>query len=213
MPALEDDEPPAIDASRFADVDDDDWQAPYIERFAELEITVGCRQEPLRYCPDGSVTRAQMAVFLTRAFNLDPGPDPGFSDVAPDAWYYAQVAALAASGITAGCGEGTFCPTQQTTRAQMATFLTRALDLVETPSDGTYTAISVGGSVSDDYACAIRDDQTVACWGSDGPVQAGVPDGRFTAVSANVYHSCGLRVDQTIACWGGGRPRRAARCA
>ena len=76
-----------------------------------------------------------MAVFLTRAFDLDPGPDPVFTDVAPDAWYYDQVAALAASGITAGCGDGTtFCPHQQTTRAQMATFLARATGLVETPT-------------------------------------------------------------------------------
>jgi len=33
-------------------------------------ITSGCGTGPLRYCPDDLVTRAQMAVFLVKTFNL-----------------------------------------------------------------------------------------------------------------------------------------------
>ena len=29
----------------------------------------------------------------------------------------------------------------------------------------------------------------------------GVPAGRFTAISAGVYHNCALRLDREIACW------------
>ncbi len=47
--------------------------------------------------------------------------------MAADAWYAADVAALAASGITTGCGDTVFCPDDDTTRAQMATFLHRSL--------------------------------------------------------------------------------------
>ena len=36
---------------------------------------------------------------------------------------------LAAAGITVGCGDDVFCPSQPVTRAQMATFLVRALEL------------------------------------------------------------------------------------
>ena len=73
-----------------------------------------------------------MAAFLSRAFDLPDGPDPGFSDVPADAWYASDVARLAASGITVGCGDGTkFCPSRTTTRAEMATFLYRAI----TPSN------------------------------------------------------------------------------
>ena len=87
-----------------------------------------------------------MAVFLSRAYNLAEGPDPGFSDVAADAWFAAEVAALAASGITRGCGDGTgFCPNQDTTRAQMATFLHRA-ELRSAGGDG------LGGSEEFDPA-------------------------------------------------------------
>ena len=129
--ALDGQDPAEVSSTRFTDVDADSFFAPFIERMAELGVTSGCG-DGTKFCADGTVTRAPMAVFLTRAFDLGPGPDPGFSDVADDAWYYNEVAALAASGITAGCGDGTtFCPNQHTTRAQMATLLYRALELQE----------------------------------------------------------------------------------
>ena len=114
--------------SRFVDVNRilPVWWVRFIERMAELGVTQGCG-DGTNFCPNDSVARAQMAVFLSRAYNLAAGPDPGFSDVAADAWYAPDVARLAASGITQGCGDGTvFCPGRHTTRAQMATFLWRA---------------------------------------------------------------------------------------
>ena len=53
--------------SRFADVDTSEWWSPYAEELADRDITAGCKTGPLRYCPDDSVTRAQMATFLHRA--------------------------------------------------------------------------------------------------------------------------------------------------
>ena len=119
-------EPPAVSETRFDDVDADSFYAPFIERMAQLGITRGCG-DGSGFCPDRTVTRAQMAVFLSRAYRLPDARDPGFSDVAEDAWYAADVATLASSGITRGCGDGSgFCPGRATTRAQMATFLFRA---------------------------------------------------------------------------------------
>ena len=54
---------------------------------------------------------------------------PAFSDVPPTSPYYMFVNALAASGITAGCGGGNFCPDNPVTRGQMAVFLANALGL------------------------------------------------------------------------------------
>ena len=120
-------DPSPVSASRFADVDAAGFYAPFIERMAELGVTKGCG-DGSGFCPDRSVTRAEMAVFLSRAYELPEAPDPGFVDVASDAWYAADVARLAASGITVGCGDGSgFCPSRNTTRAQMATFLYRAI--------------------------------------------------------------------------------------
>ena len=40
----------------------------YIEEFSDLGITAGCGGG--NFCPNDNVTRAQMAVFLVRAFEL-----------------------------------------------------------------------------------------------------------------------------------------------
>ena len=118
--------PPPIASSRFDDIDSDGFYAPFVEQMAELGVTRGCGNGS-GFCPDDTVTRAQMAAFLVRAYHLAEGPAPNFSDVAVGAWYAADVSKLVASGITTGCGDGTeFCPGQNTTRAQMATFLWRA---------------------------------------------------------------------------------------
>ncbi len=120
---------PPEQAARFADVDPSAWWARHVARFAEFGVTRGCRDGTI-FCPGDTVTRAQMAVFIARAFRLDDGPDPGFADVPSDAWHAPDVARLAASGITEGCGDGTvFCPDERTSRAQMAVFLGRATSL------------------------------------------------------------------------------------
>ncbi len=100
--ALGDEELPAAGATRFADVDAEVWWAPFVERLAELEITVGCRLEPLRYCGDTSVSRGQMASFLVRAFELEPAEPAGFVDTEGSV-HESSIDALAASGITVGC--------------------------------------------------------------------------------------------------------------
>ena len=136
---LDGEDPQPVGSTRFGDVEGSHRHAAFIERFAELGVTQGCRDGSV-FCPDGTVTRAEMAVFLTRAFKLPLGPEPGFSDVASDDWYADDVAALAASRITKGCGDGTrFCPGDDTTRAQMATFLHRALALSSDEGEGGTT--------------------------------------------------------------------------
>jgi hypothetical protein len=44
--------------------------APFIEELSSLGITGGCATAPLRYCPENPNTRAQMAVFLVKTFDL-----------------------------------------------------------------------------------------------------------------------------------------------
>lgn len=52
-----------------------------------------------------------------------------FNDVPPSHPFFQFVEALAASGITAGCGAGNYCPDSPVTRGQMAAFLSKALGL------------------------------------------------------------------------------------
>ncbi len=115
--------------SRFADVEATEWWSPYAEELADRNISVGCETGPLRYCPDDPVTRAQMATFLFRAFGLDSAPPAGFTDTEGNDAHRTNIDALAAAGLTVGCGTDPlrYCPDDPVTRAQMATFLHRAL--------------------------------------------------------------------------------------
>ncbi len=119
---------PDADSSRFADVEASEWWSPFAEELADRGITRGCATGPLRYCPDSPVTRAQMASFLVRAFELESAGAAGFADT-EGSGHRQDIDALAAAGITRGCATGPlrYCPDSAVTRAQMATFLHRAL--------------------------------------------------------------------------------------
>lgn len=123
--------PPATSfVGYFPDVAAGAWYTPYVEKLKELGITTGNADGT--YGPDRSVTRAEMAVFLTRAFGLTPGsPGSTFGDVPSSEWYAEAVEAIRAAGITAGCTASPllYCPVDPVKRDQMATFLARALGL------------------------------------------------------------------------------------
>jgi len=125
--------PPAATGNVFFDVGASDFAA---EQLSQDGITSGCGN--INYCPNATVTRDQMAVFLLRAkygTGYSPPAATGvFGDVDLSHWAVHWIEALAAEGITAGCGNGNFCPEDVVTRAQMAVFLVRTFDLVATPS-------------------------------------------------------------------------------
>ena len=151
--AVDDAEPDPARSSRFSDVDAGRWWLPYVERLADLGITRGCAVEPARFCPSDPVTRQQMASFLVRAFRLEPAPGNRFVDVMDGSAHLADISALAASGITAGCATepARFCPDSHTTRAQMATFLARALGIAaiqQTITPATVELSALGETVS-----------------------------------------------------------------
>jgi hypothetical protein len=108
-------------------------QRTYVEGLFARGTTLGCSGD--RYCPSGSVTRGQMATFLARELGLAPRSE-GFSDVSSSHPHAGSIGALAATGITTGCGGDRFCPESSVTRAQMATFLRRALKLPESAPIG-----------------------------------------------------------------------------
>jgi len=61
---------------------------------------------------------------------VSPAPaTPTFTDVPTSHVFFRFIEALAAWGITGGCGGGAFCPDSPVTRGQMAVFLATALGL------------------------------------------------------------------------------------
>jgi hypothetical protein len=62
--------------------------------------------------------------------SVSPAPATAtFTDVPTDHLFFQYIEALAASGITGGCGPGIYCPDAPLTRGQMAVFLAKALGL------------------------------------------------------------------------------------
>lgn len=70
------------------------------------------------------------AVRVYYKLRVSPGPaTASFGDVPTSHPFFQFVEALAASGISGGCGGGNFCPDSPLTRGQMAVFLSAALGL------------------------------------------------------------------------------------
>ena len=99
--------------------------AENINALAAAGITTGCTETA--FCPQGLVSREEMATFLARALELTP-TTPLFSDVGAGT-HAGNIGAIAAAGITTGCGVGIYCPFGAVTREQMASFLARAFTI------------------------------------------------------------------------------------
>ena len=54
----------------FTDVPSTHWAFKFIQKAKYENITGGCAVSPPKYCPDDLVSRAQMAVFLTRMVEI-----------------------------------------------------------------------------------------------------------------------------------------------
>jgi hypothetical protein len=59
----------------------------------------------------------------------DPPATPTFTDVPPSHPYYRHIEALADALISAGCGNGQYCPERPMTRGELAVLLAEALGL------------------------------------------------------------------------------------
>ncbi|MET0619589.1 MAG: choice-of-anchor tandem repeat GloVer-containing protein [Thermoanaerobaculia bacterium] len=124
---------PAI-GTIFADVPANAFGAAWIETLVSLGITAGCGGG--NYCPNGIVTRAQMAVFLLKTLLRGDHQPPAatgdvFDDVPFDGFAAAWIEELYARGVTGGCSSVPllYCPNAPTNRGSMAVFLMRTFGL------------------------------------------------------------------------------------
>jgi hypothetical protein len=134
-------------ATTFIDVPSTHWAWSWIERLYAAGITSGCGIAPLIYCPEQSVTRAQMAKFLEKGIHGSVYTPPAgtgmvFADVPLSYWADNWIEQLYGDGITSGCLTFplSYCPDQTVTRDQMAKFLLKA------EHGALYTPPDVGGS-------------------------------------------------------------------
>jgi len=145
---------------------------------------------------------AGLALALTVvAFPLGTLASHDFADVPDSNPFHADISALAASGVTTGCGGGNYCPSAFVTREQMAAFMNRlgALAPGKTPvvNADELDGLDSGQFARSDAAHRFR------CYGTDmAPLVAS--DAYITAavsgflerflVSGDGYFSCNVNL-------------------
>jgi hypothetical protein len=119
----------------FADVPFTHAYHDEIEALYQAGYTAGCGANPLRYCPEQTMNRAESAVFVERGIHratYDP-PVPAtqvFADLVLDSWAAKWVNGLWVDQYTSGCGTNplVYCPWQGHTRAEGCVFYLRMLN-------------------------------------------------------------------------------------
>ncbi len=120
-------EPAAQSAGTFTDVSADSYYAKAVDWAVEKGITAGTSKTT--FSPDQPCTRAQVVTFLWRAMDKPQemnGADL-FTDVPADSYFFQAVQWAVNHEVTEGTSKTTFSPNQSCTRAQVVTFLYRAL--------------------------------------------------------------------------------------
>jgi hypothetical protein len=156
--------PAATNAHPFTDLHANHAARPAIAALANVGVIQGTTATT--FAPDRPIDRAQMASLIVRAhdqaFGLSMPQGPAFADTAGTT-HDANIRRVVGAGITLGHPDGTFRPGESLSRAQMATFVARYLDLLI--SAGTASAPAPDGlttrRVSDPARTIVEDAQGV----------------------------------------------------
>ena len=153
---------------KFVDVPENSYYAKAVDWAVEKSITNGV--DETRFAPNETCTRAQAVTFLWRALGC---PEPTatkseFTDVTgADAFYFKAVLWAAENGITLGYGDGKFGVNDTVNRAQMVTFMARALNGKATTAE-SFTDVPEGAFYAD-----------AAAWAKENGISNGIGDNKF----------------------------------
>jgi hypothetical protein len=151
---------PVQEAMVFPDVRNNHRDA--VLALVDAGVINGCGSN--RFCPSRGLTRAQMASLLARALDLSPdGSGERFSDVPAGYAHADAIHALVDAGIVGGYPDGTYRPTVELTRDQMATFLANALDLRLRLYEGRFSDVSVLNTHARAIEAVAREEVTLGC--------------------------------------------------
>jgi PKD repeat protein len=121
----------------FSDVPPDYWAYSGVMACYDVDLVAGYPDDTYR--PALSVSRDQMAVYVSRALagndqNVPEGPaEASFADVPIDYWAFKYVEYAVTRNVVKGYSDGTYKPTDEVDRGQMAVFIARA---IATPTAG-----------------------------------------------------------------------------
>ncbi|QVY61240.1 S8 family serine peptidase [Cytobacillus gottheilii] len=103
------------------------WAKDEVEVLASRSIING--KTSGSFAPEEDITRAQFAALLVRSLNLPVSEEQGsFKDVSANHWAASDIEAAYAAGIISGKLDGSFAPSENITREQMAAMLIRAVE-------------------------------------------------------------------------------------
>lgn len=129
------DEVAALPPTEFADVNSEYWAFPFIDALREEGIVAGGGGSTFN--PDKSVTRAELAAQIDKAFPEEGQPPAPISSEFPDIpagfWGRKAIDGAISTGFMSGYSEGVFRPAQLVPRYQVLVSMVSGLEL--TPSD------------------------------------------------------------------------------
>ncbi|MDG0794053.1 S-layer homology domain-containing protein [Cohnella ginsengisoli] len=121
-------------AAGYRDVPGSHWAASAIGKLAAAGIMKGGADGQFR--PNELITRAELAVTLTRWKQLQPDGAPRFAD-AVSHWAAGSIAAAERAGWITGYADGTYRPDRGVTRAEAVVILNRVFGRPALPNDGS----------------------------------------------------------------------------
>ena len=146
---------------------DNSWAKDTITSWMERGLVEGYADGSFK--PNQTITRAEVAALINRAFDYSGGTTVSFADVKASDWYYKDVIAASAAGYMSGYPDGTFKPKAQVSRQELAVITAKLLKLSASESYVNYEDTKNSPEWSKGGIGAVI----------DGKVMGGYPDQTF----------------------------------
>ncbi len=159
-------QPAPVAGQLFSDVPASYWAQAVINKLSTLGYINGYPDGSFK--PENSISRAEFATVLVKAFNLPLASGKVFDDTA-NHWAKDHIAGAYAAGIVSGYSESSFGPDDPITREQMAAMIVKAAKIEAATEKVAFTD---SGEVSDwakDALAAVVQNK----------IMQGYPDGAF----------------------------------
>ncbi|WP_376768677.1 S-layer homology domain-containing protein [Paenibacillus foliorum] len=127
------------------------------------------------FAPQNPITRAEFATLLIRALGLNESNNVPYSDVSANDWYAGSVSTASKAGLVTGFEDGSFRPSANITREQMAVMVSRAIGLAGKKADADVKGLSV-----------FSDNKNISSWASSAVAQS-VNAGIINGMSADAF--------------------------
>lgn len=179
----------AADMGNFTDVNPSAWYYEAVSEAVDNGLLIGKGEGILD--PQGSLTRAEMAAVINRAFGAYVEGDLSrFTDVPKDKWYYGDMAMAWHMGTYVGAGEDTMAPEADITRQEAMAVVARALQLdLEDYGNTDLSAFADAGAISGwalPYVRAMVGAGYIQGWDSKLFPRDAITRAEFAQVFANI---------------------------